>query len=553
MLRIGFILAKGGTVSFAVTCAMVAAASAATVVTTTVTYQYNDDGAPTAITTQVGSAAATIEYLTWDNFVPDADDPTGGTVTAANGNLLGVGSTPGSDSTEFSFDRRNRLVGYGAVTYAYHPDGRIQSASLSDDGWTFYHDANATRRIANVCQVSSDECSGWLGEVRHLSAGSDDALLVPRKDVLASYDPSGDALTPYDFDAYGSDLEASTSSTYDIADNPFRYAGELRDPVSGAYYLRARWYAPDLPSFVARDPLAHLNRYGYAAGNPVMNVDPTGMRSRSIFESLDDALRKGVEWLDSGVQGHLARLFLAPAMGVLEIAANPKSFWESLKHNYEGSDVYFALGIAGQIAGGGLFPIGAEATTVIGYGERALSVSQTITTSFRRGKLDANELLESSEELIGSLAYERAFEGARESREIKGHSIEANLDPWSRATKMANAAREAVDRVRISTRHHARLDRAKRARAAARAASVADDDTIPGRLRSRVRRRPAFPLDLEAVDQPDAWEISRVARDSRAILPQHAPGPRFASAAAAPLANDCRQSVRDVLRLLEGF
>ncbi len=533
---------------------MALAASAATVATTTVTtYEYNDDGAPTAITTQVGSAAATIEYLTWDNFVADVDDPTGGTVTAANGNLLGVGSTPGAGSTQFSFDRRNRLVGYGAVTYAYHPDGRIQSASLSDDGWTFYHGADATRRIANVCQASSAECSGWLGEVRHLSAGSDDVLLVPRKDVLASYDPSGDALTSYDFDAYGSDLEASTSSTYDIADNPFRYAGELRDPVSGAYYLRARWYAPDLPSFVARDPLAHLNRYGYAAGNPVMNVDPTGMRSRSIFESLDDALRKGVEWLDSGIQGHLARLFLAPAMGVLEIAANPKSFWESLKHNYEGSDVYFALGIAGQIAGGGLFPIGAEATSVIGYGERALSLSQTITTSFHRGKLDANELLESSEELVGSLAYESAFDHARELRETTGHSSEANLDPWSRATKVANAAREAVDRVRISARHHARLDRTRRARAAARAAALADDESIPERLRSRMRRRHAFSPDLELTDRPDAWQVSRVVTDSRASLPPHTSGTRLALAASAPLVNDCRQSVNDILRLLEGF
>jgi RHS repeat-associated protein len=151
-----------------------------------------------------------------------------------------------------------------------------------------------------------------------LEAAVDSGDLKPRKDTAASYDPSEDALAPYRNDAYGAESDATTGATYDVGDNPFRYAGELRDPVSGAYYLRARWYLPEVPSFVARDPLAHLNRYGYAAGNPVMNVDPSGMRSRSIFDDLSE----GIEWLDSGVQGHLARLFLAPAMGAFEIIAH---------------------------------------------------------------------------------------------------------------------------------------------------------------------------------------------------------------------------------------
>ncbi|MCP4630031.1 MAG: hypothetical protein GY850_41960 [bacterium] len=32
----------------------------------------------------------------------------------------------------------------------------------------------------------------------------------------------------------------------------FRYAGEYRDPLWGGYYLRARWYHPDLTTFIAR-------------------------------------------------------------------------------------------------------------------------------------------------------------------------------------------------------------------------------------------------------------------------------------------------------------
>src|SRR5262245_59683939 len=48
--------------------------------TTKKTYQYNSDGAPTAVTTQVDGGTPSTVYLTWDNFVPSVADPTTGTV-----------------------------------------------------------------------------------------------------------------------------------------------------------------------------------------------------------------------------------------------------------------------------------------------------------------------------------------------------------------------------------------------------------------------------------------------------------------------------------------
>lgn len=60
------------------------------------------------------------------------------------------------------------------------------------------------------------------------------------------------------------------------------FAGEYRD-TAGLVWLRARHYAPFLGRFVQRDTVVDdpgnpqsLNRYTYAANNPLSNLDPTG-------------------------------------------------------------------------------------------------------------------------------------------------------------------------------------------------------------------------------------------------------------------------------------
>jgi len=87
-------------------------AAGATTQTITTTYTYNADGAPTAVTTQVDTAPATSTYLTWDNFTPDSAAPATGTIGAADGNLIGIGASPGLTglSTQLSYDVRDRLT-----------------------------------------------------------------------------------------------------------------------------------------------------------------------------------------------------------------------------------------------------------------------------------------------------------------------------------------------------------------------------------------------------------------------------------------------------------
>jgi RHS repeat-associated protein len=148
------------------------------------------------------------------------------------------------------------------------------------------------------------------------------------------------------YDAFGAaPATAAPSGSYDLRDNPFRYAGEYRDQIWGGYYLRARWYHPELPVFLSRDPARHLNRYAYGNGNPVMNADPSGFGVESYLRRLDSSLNRGVG-------GHFARVFLAPLLGPLEIAAYPKQFWNAVKTDKGGIDVFLALGVASEVVGG---------------------------------------------------------------------------------------------------------------------------------------------------------------------------------------------------------
>ncbi|MEC0127793.1 RHS repeat-associated core domain-containing protein [Paenibacillus pabuli] len=53
--------------------------------------------------------------------------------------------------------------------------------------------------------------------------------------------------------------------------NPFCCAGEMQDPLTGHYYLRARFYNPLIARFTQEDTYRGdgLNLYAYVANNPI--------------------------------------------------------------------------------------------------------------------------------------------------------------------------------------------------------------------------------------------------------------------------------------------
>ena len=96
--------------------------------------------------------------------------------------------------------------------------------------------------------------------------------------VRALADESGNVTDKYVYDAFGN-LISSIGSTK----NDFLFAGEQFDPVTGLYYLRARYMNPSVGTFISMDSYegsiddpVSLHKYLYADANPVMNSDPSG-------------------------------------------------------------------------------------------------------------------------------------------------------------------------------------------------------------------------------------------------------------------------------------
>jgi hypothetical protein len=78
-------------------------------------------------------------------------------------------------------------------------------------------------------------------------------------------------------------------------------------------------------------------------------MDPAGT---NFFHSLGQGLKDLNAALNRGVGGHFARFFLAPLMGPLQIAADPRGFWEAVRHDKAGMDVFLAVGVASEFVGG---------------------------------------------------------------------------------------------------------------------------------------------------------------------------------------------------------
>ena len=77
----------------------------------------------------------------------------------------------------------------------------------------------------------------------------------------------------YSYDAFGNIIEKTEK-----VENRFCYNGEMLDPVTQQYYLRARFYNPVIGRFTQEDTYYGdgLNLYQYCQANPVGYVDPSG-------------------------------------------------------------------------------------------------------------------------------------------------------------------------------------------------------------------------------------------------------------------------------------
>jgi RHS repeat-associated protein len=188
--------------------------------------------------------------------------------------------------TSFAYDSRNRLTTAGDTNYVYDAENnRIAvTADSQQTGYLINPEAelsqllirtdaqgNKTYYVYGIGLIGQEEANGTYKIYHFDSRGSTTAIT----------DAQGSITDTFAYAPFGQ-LTQRTGTT----DTPFLYNGEdgVMTDSNGLYYMRARYYNPEIMRFMNLDVVQgnikngqSLNRYAYVNGNPISQVDPFGL------------------------------------------------------------------------------------------------------------------------------------------------------------------------------------------------------------------------------------------------------------------------------------
>ena len=178
--------------------------------------------------------------------------------------------TKGSDTLSFVYNesglRTSKTV--NGVTHSYVWQGSKLAADITDAYALYFH------------YDSSGEVIGFT----RTANGADTEYFYVKNlqgDILKVITATGTEAATYTYDAWGKLL----TSTGDLADiNPLRYRGYFYDTETSLYYLKSRYYNPEVGRFINPDVFAttdvdgvlSANMFAYCENNPIRNSDSSG-------------------------------------------------------------------------------------------------------------------------------------------------------------------------------------------------------------------------------------------------------------------------------------
>ena len=222
------------------------------------------------------------------------------------------GNTTKRGTEAYSWDDKDRLTKAGSTAITYNPLGQIVS----------YGDIAFTTDPLGMGNVLSDSKSGaeyiyGNGLEARVKNGSVSYYVTDyRGSVVAIVDESGNITHKYQYDEFGK-VTQKQEADY----NPFQYVGKhgVMYLTDYQYYMRARHYDPTIGRFLSEDPIWSTTLYPYADNNPVMGIDPRGLRrvldtsnESEGWGSLDGLITNFQESVKSGLKGWANDTFVMP-------------------------------------------------------------------------------------------------------------------------------------------------------------------------------------------------------------------------------------------------
>ena len=263
-------------------------------------YSYDANGNRTQMTVSgTANYATTYCYdaanrLLSENRTGDGSSETRYTYDA-DGNLLTrtVTSADGIAGATYQYDLFGQLVlsneGGIQAAYAYNAQG-IRTEKTTSAGWTQYL-LDGGNVIGEQTVAELITYLRGVNLISRTAAGNTEYYLFnAHGDVTELTGSSGAVTKAYRYDAFG--VETSPDP---LDKNPFRYCGEYFDTETGTYYLRARYYAPNIGRFTQQDK--HWNTANSIYGDNPQKInereDKLGLKTYSYAPQITAVMQSG--------------------------------------------------------------------------------------------------------------------------------------------------------------------------------------------------------------------------------------------------------------------
>ncbi|MDD5948367.1 MAG: hypothetical protein PUC39_01350 [Lachnospiraceae bacterium] len=200
----------------------------------------------------------------------------------------------GGSMAYFTYDSRNRLKAVQNLTYEYDAENNRVASCDSQTGKTIRYIHNTNSSLSQLLEENDGTTttkyvygnaliSSRTYQIKADSSTCQTVYYYHYDNVESTTmltDETGAVVETYDYTPYGRITRGDRGRTR------FLYNGGLgvSTDENGLYYMRARYYNPDICRFVNQDTekgslssSASLNRYAYVQGNPVTQTDPFGL------------------------------------------------------------------------------------------------------------------------------------------------------------------------------------------------------------------------------------------------------------------------------------
>ena len=304
------------------------------------TYQYDKNGNITRIQDRSGSGAVKTDTFCYDerNQLIREDSQTqnktfvyeydlGGNLTEVKEYAYTAGELPAfSERTEtgsyasvwkdqlvnwngtaMTYDAIGNMLTRGNITYRWIMGRKLAGVNNGKNIQYFYdHTGSRTKKVVDstateyrmagellVSEITNGQTFWYTydsnANLVSIIIGGKNYFYVRnlQNDIIALIDEDGNTVVNYTYDSWGKILSITGSLKDTVGQqNPFRYRGYYYDKETGMYYLKNRYYDPELRRFISSDAVTTLiastetlhnrNLYTYCNQNPLTRSDGNG-------------------------------------------------------------------------------------------------------------------------------------------------------------------------------------------------------------------------------------------------------------------------------------